>query len=104
VRTRAGSLEWLFGSPFVEASVLGVGLRVHAASFFQANRFLYEELARTVVDLVRRAARGSSTCTRASAFRAAARRAQRARDGRGEQSAVACEDARFAARRAGLGH
>ena len=52
MRTRTGSLEWLFGSPFVEAEALGVRLRAHAASFFQANRFLYEELARTVVELV----------------------------------------------------
>ena len=46
------SLHWLHGSPFVEANVLGVHLRTHARSFFQANRFLLEPLARTVVDLV----------------------------------------------------
>jgi 23S rRNA (uracil1939-C5)-methyltransferase len=45
-------LLWLHGSPFVESTVLGVALRVHASSFFQANRFLLEPLARTVVDLV----------------------------------------------------
>jgi 23S rRNA (uracil1939-C5)-methyltransferase len=44
--------QWLHGTPFVEASVLGVRLRAHARSFFQANRFLLEPLARTVVDLV----------------------------------------------------
>jgi 23S rRNA (uracil1939-C5)-methyltransferase len=37
--------------------VLGVTLRAHVRSFFQANRFLVEPLARTVVDLV---PRGSS--------------------------------------------
>jgi 23S rRNA (uracil1939-C5)-methyltransferase len=45
-------LHWLHGRPFVEAQVLGVHLRAHAHSFFQANRFLLEPLARTVVDLV----------------------------------------------------
>jgi 23S rRNA (uracil1939-C5)-methyltransferase len=45
-------LHWLHGTPFVEATVLGVTLRAHARSFFQANRFLLEPLARTVVDLV----------------------------------------------------
>ena len=45
-------LQWLLGAPFVEASVLGVVLRARARSFFQANRFLLEPLARTVVDLV----------------------------------------------------
>ncbi len=45
-------LLWLHGAPFVEASVLGVVLRARAGSFFQANRFLLEPLARTVVDLV----------------------------------------------------
>ena len=45
-------LQWLHGTPFVEARVLGVVLRARARSFFQANRFLLEPLARTVVDLV----------------------------------------------------
>jgi len=45
-------LQWLYGTPFVEASVLGVVLRARTRSFFQANRFLLEPLARTVVDLV----------------------------------------------------
>jgi len=50
---RAGRrLHWLHGQPFVESTVLGVPLRTHASSFFQANRFLLEPLARTVVDLV----------------------------------------------------
>jgi 23S rRNA (uracil1939-C5)-methyltransferase len=45
-------LHWLYGPAHVEARVLGVVLRAHARSFFQANRFLLEPLARTVVDLV----------------------------------------------------
>jgi 23S rRNA (uracil1939-C5)-methyltransferase len=45
-------LLWLHGSPFVEAEVLGVVLRAHVRSFFQANRFLLEPLARTVLDLL----------------------------------------------------
>ena len=45
-------LHWLHGTPFVEATVLDVVLRVHARSFFQANRFLLEPLTRTIVDLV----------------------------------------------------
>jgi 23S rRNA (uracil1939-C5)-methyltransferase len=45
-------LHWLVGSPHVEATVLSLPLRVHVRSFFQANRFLYETLARTVVDLL----------------------------------------------------
>ena len=47
-----GHHQWLSGSPHVEAPVLGLSMRVHVRSFFQANRFLYESLARTVVDLL----------------------------------------------------
>jgi 23S rRNA (uracil1939-C5)-methyltransferase len=45
-------LHWLHGPAHVEATVAGVLLRAHAHSFFQANRFLVEPLARTVLDLV----------------------------------------------------
>jgi 23S rRNA (uracil1939-C5)-methyltransferase len=45
-------LQWLHGASHVEARVLGLVLRAHARSFFQANRFLLEPLTRTVVDLV----------------------------------------------------
>ena len=45
-------LHWLQGSPFVEMNVGSLSLRVHVRSFFQGNRFLYESLARTVVDLL----------------------------------------------------
>jgi len=44
-------LHWLHGSPHVEAVVVGLVLRAHVRSFFQANRFLLEPLVRTVVDL-----------------------------------------------------
>jgi 23S rRNA (uracil1939-C5)-methyltransferase len=46
--------QWLHGDPFVEATVLGVTLRARTRAFFQANRFLLEPLARTVVGLVPR--------------------------------------------------
>lgn len=52
VETRHDRLHWLRGSPFVEVSVRSLLLRVHVRSFFQANRFLYESLAGTVVDLL----------------------------------------------------
>lgn len=42
----------LRGSPHIRAQVLGLTLRAHARSFFQANRFLVESLVRAVVDLV----------------------------------------------------
>lgn len=45
-------LHWLHGSPFVEIPVLSLALRVHVGSFFQANRYLVEPLARTVVELL----------------------------------------------------
>jgi 23S rRNA (uracil1939-C5)-methyltransferase len=105
VRTRDGSLEWLTGSPFVEAQALGMALRAHAASFFQANRFLYEELARTVVGLV---PEGGSRLVDLYAGVGLFALPLAARSGRPtlaiEQSPRACEDALFAARRAGLGH
>jgi 23S rRNA (uracil1939-C5)-methyltransferase len=103
VRTRAGTLEWLFGSPFVEAKVLGLSLRTHAASFFQANRFLHEELARTVVDLV---PEGGSRVVDLYAGVGLFALPLAARSEREtvavEQSALACEDALFSGRRAGL--
>ncbi len=103
VRTRAGSLEWLFGSPFVEANVLGLTLRAHAASFFQANRFLYEELARTVVQLVPEGgSRVVDLYAGVGLFALPLAASSERETVAVEQSAPACEDARFAARRAGL--
>jgi 23S rRNA (uracil1939-C5)-methyltransferase len=52
VETRRGRLQWLNGSPHVEATVLSLEMRVHVRSFFQANRFVYESLARAVLDLL----------------------------------------------------
>jgi tRNA/tmRNA/rRNA uracil-C5-methylase (TrmA/RlmC/RlmD family) len=40
----------LHGEPYVETTVLGVPLRAHVRSFFQANRFLVDDLAQAVVD------------------------------------------------------
>ncbi len=42
----------LRGDPHVRANVAGFTLRAHVSSFFQGNRYLYDELARTVVGLV----------------------------------------------------
>lgn len=42
----------LRGTPYIRADVLGIALRAHVRSFFQGNRFLVEDLARTVVDLL----------------------------------------------------
>ena len=96
-------LQWLRGAPFVEASVLGVVLRARARSFFQANRFLLEPLARTVVDLVP-AGEGRVVDLYAGGGLFALPLAAR---GEREVLAVewvssAAEDARWAARRNGL--
>ena len=45
-------LQWLRGEPHVRASVLGLTLRAHVRSFFQANRFLLEPLVRSAIDLL----------------------------------------------------
>lgn len=47
-----GPFVLLRGDPHVHAHVLGRRLRVHLRSFFQANRFLVEDLARAVVEMV----------------------------------------------------
>jgi precorrin-6B methylase 2 len=103
VRTRTRSLEWLSGAPFVEASVLGLTLRAHAASFFQANRFLLEPLARTVVELV---PAGDSRILDLYAGVGLFALPLAARDGcetvAVEQSGLAAEDARVSTRRARL--
>lgn len=105
VRTRNRSLEWVFGTPFVEASVLGVALRVHASSFFQANRFLLEPLARTVVELV---PPGGSPILDLYAgvglFALPLAARDRCETIAVEQSRFAAEDARVSASRAGLAH
>jgi 23S rRNA (uracil1939-C5)-methyltransferase len=45
-------LQWLRGAPHVELRLGSLALRVHVRSFFQANRFLYQSLADTVLDLL----------------------------------------------------
>jgi 23S rRNA (uracil1939-C5)-methyltransferase len=103
VRTRTRSLEWLSGTPFVEVSVLGLTLRVHASSFFQANRFLLEPLARTVLELV---PPGDSRILDLYSGVGLFALPLAARDGcetiAVEQSRFASEDARVSAERAGL--
>lgn len=103
VRTRAGSLDWLAGAPFVELGLLGLRLRVHAASFLQANRFLLEPLARTVVELV---PAGDTRVLDLYAGVGLFALPLAARDGAEtiavEQSPFAAEDARASGRRAGL--
>ncbi len=53
-RERRGRRDLLLarGDPHVHATVLGRRLRAHAVSFFQANRFLVEDLARAVMESV----------------------------------------------------
>ena len=48
-RGRGSRFVRLAGEPTVETTVMGFSLRSHVLSFFQANRFLVEELAREVV-------------------------------------------------------
>jgi len=103
VHTRTRSLEWLHGSPFVEASVLGITLRAHASSFFQANRFLLEPLARTVVELVPDGgSRVLDLYSGVGLFALPLAQAAEREVVAVEQSPFACEDARVSARRAGL--
>jgi 23S rRNA (uracil1939-C5)-methyltransferase len=97
-------LHWLHGTPFVEATVVGVTLRAHVRSFFQANRFLLEPLARTVVGLVP-AGEGRVIDLYSGVGLFALPLAAR---GEADVLAVewagsAAEDARWAARRNGLG-
>jgi tRNA/tmRNA/rRNA uracil-C5-methylase (TrmA/RlmC/RlmD family) len=53
-RERRGRRDFLLvrGDPHVHAMVLGHRFRAHVASFFQANRFLVEDLTRAVVEMV----------------------------------------------------
>ena len=47
-----GPFVLLRGDPYVHAQILGRRLRAHLRSFFQANRFLVEDLARSVLEMV----------------------------------------------------
>lgn len=104
VRTRTRSLAWLHGSPFIEASVLGIALRAHALSFFQANRFLLEPLVRTVADLVPAGGgRVLDLYAGVGLFALPLAAADGAEVVAVERAPFAAEDARFNAGRAGLG-
>jgi 23S rRNA (uracil1939-C5)-methyltransferase len=103
VETGRGRLQWLGGSPHVEATVLSLPLRVHVRSFFQANRFLYEPLVQAVLDLLPGTGRALDLYAGVGLFALPLA----ARDG-GEVVAVerapsAVEDARANARRHRLG-
>lgn len=97
-----GRLVWLYGSPHVEANVLGAKLRGHVRGFFQANRFLLEPLAAAVVE----AATGESGAVLdlyAGVGLFAVPLAARGQDVTAvEWGAEAVRDARANARRAGL--
>jgi 23S rRNA (uracil1939-C5)-methyltransferase len=96
-------LLWLRGTPFVEASVLGVVLRARPRSFFQANRALLEPLARTVVDLVPEGDGRIVDLYAGAGLFALPLAARGERDVLAVEGAPpAAEDARWAARRNGL--
>jgi 23S rRNA (uracil1939-C5)-methyltransferase len=97
-------LLWLHGPAHVEARVLGVVLRAHARSFFQANRFLLEPLARTVVSLVPPGESRVLDLYAGVGLFALPLAARGERDVVAvEWSRAAGEDARWGARRSGLG-
>lgn len=103
VRTRTGSLEWLSGSPFLEAAVLGLTLRAHARAFFQANRFLLEPLALAVAGLVPPGdGRILDLYAGVGLFALPLAARDRCETVVVEQSPLAAEDARVSAERAGL--
>jgi 23S rRNA (uracil1939-C5)-methyltransferase len=91
----------LRGEPYVETTVLGVALRAHVRSFFQANRFLTEDLARAVGEATPPG--GAVLDLYAGVGLFALTLAGRAGTVQGiEINATAVEDARHNARRAGL--
>jgi 23S rRNA (uracil1939-C5)-methyltransferase len=93
----------LRGEPYVETDVLGVRLRSHVRSFFQANRFLVEDLARAVVEAT--PPDGPVLDLYAGVGLFALTLAGRAHGVYGvEISPTAVEDAHHNARRARLGH
>lgn len=93
----------LRGDPRVEATVLGVALRAHVQSFFQANRFLAEALVQEVLD--RTPPGGSVLDLYAGVGLFALPLGRRADEVRGlEQGPSAVEDARANGEAAGLTH
>ena len=93
----------LRGEPYVESKVLGIALRAHVRSFFQANRFLTEELTGAVVEAT--PAGGTVLDLYAGVGLFALALARQADTVRGvEINPAAAEDAAHNARRAGLRH
>jgi tRNA/tmRNA/rRNA uracil-C5-methylase (TrmA/RlmC/RlmD family) len=91
----------LRGEPYVHTTVLGVPLRAHVRSFFQANRFLVDDLARAVVEATPPG--GTVLDLYAGVGLFALTLAARAGTVRGvEINPTAAEDAAHNARRAGL--
>jgi len=103
IETGDRRLHWLHGPPHVEARVRGLGLRVHARSFFQSNRFLLGPLVDAVLDLLPAAERSLDLYAGVGLFALPLA----ARDGGEvvavEQSGVAAACARENARRNRLG-
>ena len=93
---------WLSGSPHVAVPVLGLRMRVHVRSFFQANRFLYEPLTQAVLDLLPGRGRALDLYAGVGLFALPLA----ARDGgeviAAERAPTAASDARANARRNGL--
>ena len=91
----------LRGEPYVDTVVLGVKLRAHVQSFFQANRYLTEDLARAVLEAT--PAGGTVLDLYAGVGLFALTLARQAEVVRGvEINPTATEDAVVNARRAGL--
>jgi 23S rRNA (uracil1939-C5)-methyltransferase len=102
---RAGRRRYvpLRGEPYVDSTVLGLKLRAHVRSFFQANRFLTEDLARAVAAAT--PAGGTVLDLYAGVGLFALSLARTAAVVRGvEINPIAAEDAQVNARRAGLGN
>lgn len=93
----------LRGEPYVETDVLGIRLRAHVRSFFQANRFLLDDLARAVAEATPPG--GTVLDLYAGVGLFALTLAGRAETVRGvEINEAAAEDAAHNARRARLGN
>jgi tRNA/tmRNA/rRNA uracil-C5-methylase (TrmA/RlmC/RlmD family) len=93
----------LRGEPYAHTTVLGMPLRAHVRSFFQANRFLVDDLARAVVEATPPGGVVLDLYAGVGLFALAlARQADVVRGV--EINPMAAEDAAHNARRAGLDH
>jgi 23S rRNA (uracil1939-C5)-methyltransferase len=93
----------LRGDPHVEATVADVRFRSHVESFFQANRFLVDELVGRVAEMTPAGGTVLDLYAGVGLFALTlARQAERVLAA--EWNAWAVEDAKANARRAGLGH